>query len=163
MAKLFFGGFMKILVWIFIVVFFIGGFTYPFLFWLCALFVIVGPCVAIPAAVALQGKQVPSSKSRTEIRQAVEASFAEQKLGRKWWPAKSGLGQINYRLQLSKTGWEPVVSIDLEDVGAGQITVHVWMSHYTMGGLNGGRGTPFWVWGSFRAMRKVSQVAQAVA
>ena len=90
----------------------------------------------------MNGKQVPSTKSSAEIKQAVESCFGEQKLGQKWWPVKHGIGEINYQLQISKTGWEPVVSLDLEDGGPGQITVHVWMSHYTMGGLNGGRGTP---------------------
>jgi hypothetical protein len=69
---------------------------------------------------------------------------------------------MNFRFQNAKSGCEPIVSVDLAEMGHGTTRVSVWMSEWTSGGLNGGKGTPFWVWGGVRALNKVREIAKLV-
>lgn len=165
MAKMLFGSFGKILYWIVLVLLFgficsssVGAAFGVFIFLL-----IPGPCVTIPAMIAAHGKHVVSSKSVAETKQIVTSIFNAKKTGRAWTPTTRGPGEINYEMLLTQTGCEPVVSVDVDNDGRGSLLVSAWMSEWASGGLNGGKGTPFWVWGGFRAMTKVSEIAKAVA
>lgn len=155
---------MKLLVWVFIVGCLIGAIQSGSGGWFVVALILflVGPGVAIPAVIAARGKTVESSKSIAEIQQIAAATFAEKKTASKWTRVSQGYGQLNYEMMSTKAGCEPTVSIDIVDNGSGSKLVHVWMSAWTSGGLNGGKGTPFWVWGGSRANSKVNAVAAAL-
>jgi hypothetical protein len=162
MGKMFFGSVGKVIWWLIVLVLLIGSFSHPVCLLGVLLFLVTGPCVAIPPALALRGKHVVTSKNERELRQSVATCFTEKKVGRQWFTTHRGLGQVNYLMRITKTGDEPVVSVDFQDNGNGTTLISIWMSEWTEGGLNGGRGTPFWVWGGARALSKVNQLAKAV-
>ncbi|MDR1634150.1 MAG: hypothetical protein LBS27_04365 [Bifidobacteriaceae bacterium] len=162
MVRLQIGSFGKILIWLFVLGTAVAGFSEPFWFAVSALFFILGPCIAIPAMIAVHGKTVLSSQTPAEIRETVDSVFGKNKTGRKWIAQKDGLGALNYELISAKGGCEPTVSVDFENSSSGLVIVHVWMSEWTSGGLNGGKGTPFWTWGGARALSQVNAVARLV-
>ncbi len=160
-AKMLFGSFLKVLFWIVFLIVFFYAFKQPFLFLVVLFLLLVGPCVAIPAMIARNGKHVMTAKSVSELTQIVSSTFALKKVGRNWSQVQAEDGKLAFKLRSTKAGSEPIVSVDWESAGSG-IMVHIWMSQYWMGGLNGGRGTPFWVFGSHQALAKISEVAKAV-
>jgi hypothetical protein len=161
MWKTQFGSFGKVLFWIFIIGFAIAGFEEPALFVVALFFLLGGPCVAIPAMIAVRGKVVASSQSIKQLKQSIPTAFAGKKAGRTWVAVREGEGALNFALQSCKH--PPTVSIAFEDSGDGTAIAHIWMSEWTSGGLNGGKGTPFWVWGGVRALSKVNEIARLAA
>lgn len=163
MPGLLFGSVMKVLGWIVIIIFTVLGFQYPGLFLVVLLLLLCGPCVAIPAMIARNGKHVVSSMSISEVKQTIKSKFAEDKIGRRWTSVEHDAGEMNFKLTSTKVDREPIVSIDWEETGDGTTLVHVWMSRYWSGALNDGKGTPWWVFGSHQALSKVNSVAKALA
>lgn len=161
--KLQIGSPLKILVWLIIIGCVIGGFSSPI--WLAVALVLLlgGPLIAVPAMLAVRGRHIASSKSPGEIGQIVQAQFSQQKLGRNWEAQSNGNGKLSFALTSTKYDCEPVVSIDITDTGEGARHVSIWMSEWTSGGLNGGKGTPFWVWGGIRSLNQINTVARAIA
>lgn len=164
MFKILFGSFMKVVFWIVFLIVFFGAFKLPFLFLLALVLLIGGPCVAIPAMIARNGKHVLTSKSVADLMSIVTSTFAIKKIGRKWAQvpvSKDVDGKLAFQLQSTKAGSEPIVSVDWERTDNGTL-VHIWMSQYWMGSLNEGKGTPFWVYGSTQSLAKINEVAKAV-
>lgn len=161
MGKLLFGSFGKIVFWIAIAVAFAYAFQYPQLFLLVLILLVAGPCVAIPAIIARNGKHIVTRKTEAQLKQTVTSTFELKKFGRNWSAVRPEDGKLAYKLQSTKSGAEPVVTVDWEAGGHGT-QVHIWMSTYWSGGLNGGRGTPFWVFGSNQSLAKINEVAKAI-
>jgi hypothetical protein len=161
MARHLFGSFGKIIVWLFIIGFVIAGFYMPGWFAFAGISAIVGPSVAIPAILATRGKHLASTRKKRELMQEVKDCFSDRKLASNWVPAQ-GTGELNYTLQNTRSGAEPMISIEFDESNDGTIFVSIWMSAWSSGGLNGGRGTPFWTWGASRALRKVKETAARV-
>jgi len=165
MVRMLFGSVGKILDWIVTIIIFFGLYSYSVIlaFGVLVFLLILGPCVAIPAMIAAHGRHILSDKSIPEVQQIAARTFQIRRAGRTWTPISQGLGQVNYELSLKKSDSQPVVSVDFTPADQGGVIVSVWMSEWTSGGLNGGKGTPFWVWGGVRALNKVSEIAKAIA
>jgi len=165
MVKMLFDSFGKIIYWVaWIFIFcFLCSYSVGVAIGIGLFLLIPGPCVAIPAMVANHGKHVLTNKSPNEIKKATADIFRMKKTGSRWIPTETGLGQLNYEMTQTKSGCEPVVSVNIDPVEHGGTLVSIWMSEWTHGGLNAGKGTPFWVWGGYRAMGKISDIARAVA
>jgi len=163
MFKILFGGnaaSTKIVIWLLIIGFFVGGFSYPFLFLLMLIFVIAGPVVAIPALIAINGKHVSVQRSKEEIIKIIYDVFSQKKFQNNYSKC-DGMGELNFVLENTKQNANPTISVDFTTSENG-LVVSVWMSEYATGGFNGGKGTPFYVWGGIRILSKINQVANAI-
>ena len=165
MVKMLFDSIGKVLYWIAWIIIFclICPYSVAAAFGVAIVLLIPGPCVAIPAMIARHGKHILTTKNTSEIKQAITTTFSAKKTGSNWVYAQGGMGQINYEMTQTKSGCEPIVSIDLEPVEQQGTLVSIWMSEWTHGGFNGGKGTPFWTWGGLRTMSKISDIAKAIA
>ena len=157
MWSVLFNTFGKIVAWVLYVIIFFITLSAPVLIPFLLILLIAGPVVAIPAMLALRGAEVESSMSPRQARSAIDAAFATKGLQSTWTPTQ-GAGDLNFKLKETKYGAEPTVSVRIEQVRPDTTRISAWMSEYTSGGFNGGRGTPFYVWGAERARRKIVAV-----
>jgi len=123
---------------------------------------VIGPCIALPAILAAHGKHVMSTRSKEELRRIIESKFSDKK-----WSKTGGLGEMNYKLGANfmdvtmAHGNGPTVSVDFS-MQSGATLVSIWMSESTSGGLNKGKGTPFYTLGASRAYSKINEVAKLI-
>ena len=161
MARYLFGSFGRIVVWIIIIACLVNAFAFPPLWVAVVLLVLAGPCVAIPAIRAAKGMHPESNRSKGELMENIDECFSERKLLRNWIPV-NGIGELNYMLGSTRSGEEPIVSIDFGQTEQGTTIVSIWMSQSISGGLNRGRGTPFFTRGASRALRKIKEAAARI-
>jgi hypothetical protein len=152
---------MKIVWWIIFGFCLYSSFQYSFLFIVDLFLLVTGPCVAIPAILAWRGQRVESGKSVRELKTIVSSKFAENKIKNNW-SSVQGDDDQNFSLWNTKSDCRPIVSVHYEDLGNHLTAVHICMTYCVSGGLNGGKGTPFWVYGGIRALSKINDIATAV-
>lgn len=158
--RLLFGHFFKILYWIFLIFLLYYAFQYPPLLLLVLSLLIAGPFLTIPAILAIRGHDIQSTKTIGQLQGVINSTFTSSG---KWSAVPGDPGRTDFILRRTKPDCAPTVTVELEESDRRTVIVHVWMSEWTSGGLNQGRGTPFWVWGGYRAWAKVREVARAVA
>ncbi|MDR0958875.1 MAG: hypothetical protein LBM23_00695 [Propionibacteriaceae bacterium] len=162
MGKILFGSPFKILYWVVCIGFLIAGATEGEVGYagIGLFFLVLGPCIAIPGIMALKVKKFNTTRSIGELERTMNSVFLTKKVGDSW-SRVSGDGDYNFKLDSVSGGDGPVITINVDDRELGDRTVSFAVSEFTHGGLNGGKGSPFWVWGGVRALNKIRSLSNA--
>jgi hypothetical protein len=163
--KILFGGFAKVAMWaiiIILIVIMVGtGVPSNVVTIVFAGAVLVSP--AIPAILAANGRTVDSQLNKQELRRLIESEFVDSGKKQKW-AKSSGIGELNYSLNLSVFP-APVVSVGFTDLEAGGTQVTICMSEWTSGGFEMPffwAADPFWHHGASRVLSKIKTVAARI-
>lgn len=148
-----------IVYWLVLLIILAFAFSFPPLFLAFLPLMLAGPVASIPGMLAYNGKSVECPLDRTQIESIVLAVFEGARMGRNWTQVSSEPGCLEFALKIRKPGLEPHVSINLEAIDHRLTLVTTSMTQWAIGGEG---GSPFRVWGGYRALAKVNEVSAAL-